>query len=116
MGRLLWLLALVVIGTSIVERLDVISTALGLFFAQGERPPRFDPRAECNRSASVKGSPAMLRCSETPVMVDFSVRSMNWAATPSAWQQNQAWRDRQQQIRESFESASVDAGAAFFGA
>jgi len=49
-------------------------------------------------------------------MVDFSVRSMNWAATPSAWQQNQAWRDRQQQIRENFESASVEAGAAFFGA
>jgi len=49
-------------------------------------------------------------------MADFSVRSMNWVASPSAWQQAEAWRARQQEIRESFEAASVDAGTNFFGA
>jgi hypothetical protein len=53
---------------------------------------------------------------EIPAMADFSVRKFNWVASPTAWQQNQAWRDRQQQIREDFVSASTDAGSNFFGA
>ncbi len=40
----------------------------------------------------------------------------NWIGSPTAWQQSQAWRDRQAQIREDFYAASSSANSNFFGA
>jgi len=45
-----------------------------------------------------------------------SIRRFNWVQSPSAWQSAQAWRERQQALRENFEASNSSANSAFFGA
>jgi hypothetical protein len=49
-------------------------------------------------------------------MSDFSVKRFNWVRSPSLWERNLAWRARQQEIRESSESANSSASSGFFSA
>jgi hypothetical protein len=46
-------------------------------------------------------------------MADISVKRFKWLKAPSAWQRAQTWRERQREVRENFESASVAASNAF---
>ena len=49
-------------------------------------------------------------------MSELSTKRFNWVRSPTAWQRSQAWRERQQQARESFEASNANANAKFFGA
>jgi hypothetical protein len=49
-------------------------------------------------------------------MSELSNKRFNWVRSPTAWQRSQAWRERQQQARESFEASNANANAKFFGA
>ena len=49
-------------------------------------------------------------------MADFAVKRFNWVRTPSLWRQSEAWRARQQEMRESFEAANSAANSSFFTA
>jgi hypothetical protein len=47
------------------------------------------------------------------VMANIPVKRFNWLKRPSAWDRAQAWRERQQEMREKFESANSAAANAF---
>jgi hypothetical protein len=49
-------------------------------------------------------------------MAGLSVSRFNWVRSPSAWESTQAWRTKQQEARDRFESASATAGPTFFSA
>lgn len=46
-------------------------------------------------------------------MADFSVKSFQWLRSPKIWERNEAWRARQQELREQFESANAAASDSF---
>jgi hypothetical protein len=46
-------------------------------------------------------------------MPDISIKRFHWVRTPSFYARNEAWRARQQEARESFESANSAASSAF---
>jgi len=49
-------------------------------------------------------------------MTNVSVKRFNWLRSPSAWEQGQAWRERQRGLREEFEAANSAASTAFANA
>jgi hypothetical protein len=49
-------------------------------------------------------------------MSDFAIRRFQWIRSPSAWERSQAWRARQQEIRDNFEAANSSANSSFFAA
>jgi hypothetical protein len=49
-------------------------------------------------------------------MASVGYKRLNWVRSPSAWQANQAWRERQAAARENFEAASSSANSAFANA
>jgi hypothetical protein len=46
-------------------------------------------------------------------MVGISGKRFNWINTPSAWQQGQIWRARQQQVSDRFTSTASGASSVF---
>jgi hypothetical protein len=46
-------------------------------------------------------------------MADFSVKRFQWVRSPKLWERNEAWRARQQELREQSESAFAAASNAF---
>jgi hypothetical protein len=54
--------------------------------------------------------------SEEALMPAISGKRFNWLRSPSAWERNQAWRERQQEARANFEASAADANTKFFGA
>jgi len=49
-------------------------------------------------------------------MSGLSASRFNWVGSPTAWQQSQAWRERQAQAQQRFESGSSAANSNLFGA
>ena len=49
-------------------------------------------------------------------MSNLSIKRFSWLRTPSAWESTQAWRSRQQDARDKFESANASASTNFFSA
>jgi hypothetical protein len=49
-------------------------------------------------------------------MANLSIKRFNWLRSPSAWERSQAWRARQQEIRDSFEAANSAANSTMFAA
>jgi len=49
-------------------------------------------------------------------MTSISVKRFNWVQTPSAWEQNQAYRERLKALREDFEAANSTMSTGFANA
>jgi hypothetical protein len=49
-------------------------------------------------------------------MPNMSIKRFDWVRSPSVWQQTQAWRARQQELRDNFEAANSAASSAFASA
>ncbi len=49
-------------------------------------------------------------------MAGMSVSRFNWVRSPTAWESTQAWRTKQQEARDRFETATSSAGTTFFSA
>jgi hypothetical protein len=67
-----------------------------------------------NRSESVNRRPLCLPGGA--VMGDISVKRFNWVRSPTFRERNEAWRARQQELRENFESANSAANNTLFTA